>query len=62
MSRSHRDGKIIPQVVPHSEATQEGHPATTAGWSVIVEEPPDAVQHTDEPVAGVQQVEEQEDA
>lgn len=59
---SHRDGEVIPHIFPKSEATQEGHPAASPRRSVIVKEPPDSIEHTDQPEASEQQVKEQEDA
>lgn len=59
---SHLDGEVIPHVFPKFEATQEGHPASSTGRSVIVKEPPDGVHNADQPEAREQQVKEQEDA
>lgn len=47
---------------PDPEATQEGHPAAPAGGGVVVVEPPDGVEHADQPEACEQQVKEQNDA
>lgn len=47
---------------PDPETTQVGHPAASARGSVIVEEPPDGVEHAEQPEASEQQVEEQKDA
>lgn len=58
----HLNGEVIPHVFPGLEATQEGNPAAAPGRGVIVDEPPDSVEHADEPEAGGEQVEEQEDA
>lgn len=59
---SHLDGEVISHVFPNSEAAQDGHPAASTRRSVIVKEPPDSVQHTDQPKASEQQVKEQKDA
>lgn len=55
---SHLDGEVVPHVFPESEATQEGYPTTSSKRGVIVKEPPDGVQHTDQPEASKQQVKE----
>lgn len=62
VSAFYLDGEVVPHVIPHFEATQKRHPATSACWGVIVIEPPDGVQHADQPVAGEQKEEEEEDA
>lgn len=59
---SHLDRKVISHVLPYIESAQEGHPAATPGGSVIVEKPPDRVEHADHPEACEQQVKIQEDA
>lgn len=59
---SYLDGEVIPHVFPDPEATHVGHPAASTKGSVIVEEPPNAVQHADQPEASEQQVKEQKDA
>lgn len=59
---SYLDGEVIPHVFPKSGATHEVHPAPPLRRSVIVKEPPDTVQHTDQPEASEQQVKEEDDA
>lgn len=59
---SHLDWKVISHVLPHFEFAQEGHSPATPGGSVIVEKPPDRVEHADHPEACEQQVKVQEDA
>lgn len=59
---SHLDWKVISHVLPYFESAQEGHSAATLGGSVIVEKPPDRVEHADHPEACEQQVKVQEDA
>lgn len=59
---SYLDGEVIPHVFPDPEATHVAHPAASTRGSVTVEEPPNAVQHADQPEASEQQVKEQKDA
>lgn len=59
---SYLDREVVPHVFPEPEATQVGHPAASTRGSVVVEEPPNGVQHADQPEASEQQVEEQKDA
>lgn len=59
---SYLDGEVIPHVFPDPEATQVGHPAASTRGCVIVEEPPNGIQHADQPEASEQQVKEQKDA
>lgn len=59
---SHLDGEVISHVFPDPEATQVGHLAASTRGSIIVEEPPNGVQHADQPEASEQQVKEQKDA
>lgn len=59
---SYLDGEVIPHVFPDPEAAQVGQPAASTRGSVIVEEPPNGIQHADQPEASEQQVKEQEDA
>lgn len=59
---SYLDGEVIPHVFPDPEATQVGHPAASARGSVIVVEPPDGIEHAEQPEASEQQVKEQNDA
>lgn len=59
---SYLDGKVIPHVVPDPEAAHVGHPAASARGSVIVQEPPNGIEHADQPEASEQQVKEQKDA
>lgn len=62
LSASHLDWEIIPHVVPNFDATDGGHPAASTWGGVIVNVPPDRIQHTDQPIACKQQVAEDADA
>lgn len=59
---SYLDGEVIPHVFPDPEAAQVGRPAASAGGGVVVEEPPNGIEHADQPEASEQQVKEQKDA
>lgn len=56
------DGEVIPHVFPEPQAAQVGHPAAPPGGSVIVEEPPDGIEHAEQPEAREHQVKEAKDA